>query len=108
MTDSSMPLLRQAAAWAHRVFCNVPLRFSLIVAIVVAVASSAHAATPFEVRVAGAGPDVLLIPGLTRAIYERQYKTLGGVRIDMSPAGRHFIMLDDPAWFEKTLEAFVP
>ena len=306
MTNPSMPLLRQAAAWAHRVFCNVPLRFSLIVAIVVAVASSAHAATPFEVRVTGAGPDVLLIPGLassgavwdattrqfcvkrrchvftlagfagvpaqpgplledvdaalaayieqqhltaptvvghslggfvalklaidhpsdvgrlvivdalpalgaarmdsltpqqlhdfapqlraqlmaqdpaayaaaqaqqvatmvtapadlarvqawardsdrvaviaamsdlmgedlrprlaaihvptlvmgswiayrdrstleeTRAVYERQYKTLAGVRIEMSPAGRHFIMLDDPAWFEKTLEAFVP
>jgi pimeloyl-ACP methyl ester carboxylesterase len=43
----------------------------------------------------------------TRTIYERQYKTLGGVRIEMSPAGRHFIMLDDPAWFEKTLEAFI-
>ena len=43
----------------------------------------------------------------TRAIYERQYKTLAGVQIAMSPAGRHFIMLDDPAWFEKTLETFV-
>lgn len=43
----------------------------------------------------------------TRAIYERQYKSLAGVRIAMSPAGRHFIMLDDPAWFEATLEEFV-
>ena len=43
----------------------------------------------------------------TRAIYERQYKTLAGVRIAMSPAGRHFIMLDDPAWFEQALEDFV-
>jgi hypothetical protein len=25
----------------------------------------------------------------------------------MSPAGRHFIMLDDPAWFEATLQAFI-
>lgn len=43
----------------------------------------------------------------TRAIYERQYKTLAGVQVAMSPAGRHFIMLDDPAWFETTLAAFV-
>ena len=43
----------------------------------------------------------------TRAVYERQYKALAGVRIAMSPAGRHFIMLDDPAWFEATLEAFI-
>ena len=43
----------------------------------------------------------------TRAVYERQYKELAGVRIEMSPAGRHFIMLDDPAWFEKTLQGFV-
>ena len=43
----------------------------------------------------------------TRAVYERQYKALAGVRVAMSPAGRHFIMLDDPAWFEATLEAFI-
>jgi pimeloyl-ACP methyl ester carboxylesterase len=43
----------------------------------------------------------------TRGIYERQYKSLAGVRIAMSPAGRHFIMLDDPMWFEKTLEDFI-
>lgn len=43
----------------------------------------------------------------TRAVYERQYKSLAGVRIAMSPAGRHFIMLDDPAWFEATLAAFL-
>ncbi len=42
----------------------------------------------------------------TRALYERQYKALAGVQIAMSPAGRHFIMLDDAAWFEKTLEDF--
>jgi pimeloyl-ACP methyl ester carboxylesterase len=44
----------------------------------------------------------------TRAVYERQYAALAGVQIAMSPAGRHFIMLDDPVWFEKTLAAFVP
>jgi hypothetical protein len=43
----------------------------------------------------------------TQATYERQYRTLAGVQVAMSPAGRHFIMLDDPAWFEKTLEAFI-
>jgi pimeloyl-ACP methyl ester carboxylesterase len=43
----------------------------------------------------------------TRAVYERQYKSLAGVHVAMSPAGRHFIMLDDPAWFEATLEGFI-
>ena len=43
----------------------------------------------------------------TRAVYERQYRTLAGVRIAMSPAGRHFTMLDDPAWFETRLQAFI-
>ena len=43
----------------------------------------------------------------TRAVYERQYQTLAGVQVAMSPAGRHFIMLDDPAWFATTLAAFV-
>jgi pimeloyl-ACP methyl ester carboxylesterase len=43
----------------------------------------------------------------TRAVHERQYAALAGVRVAMSPAGRHFIMLDDPAWFATTLEAFI-
>ena len=43
----------------------------------------------------------------TRAVYERQYQSLAGVRIAMSPAARHFIMLDDPAWFEATLDEFI-
>ena len=64
MTDSMKPLLRQAAAWAQRTFCTVSLRFAVLVAIVVAITTSAHAATPFEVRVTGSGPDVLMIPGL--------------------------------------------
>jgi hypothetical protein len=127
MTVSLLPLLRQAAACASRVLSASASRFAVVVAIFVAVAGSAHAATPFEVRVTGSGPDVLLIPGLaptlvmgtwiaykdvatleeTRAVYERQYRTLAGVRIAMSPVRRHFIMLDDPAWFETTLQAFI-
>lgn len=42
-----------------------------------------------------------------RAVYERQYQPLAGVRIAMAPTARHFIMLDDPAWFDATLEAFI-
>jgi pimeloyl-ACP methyl ester carboxylesterase len=47
------------------------------------------------------------VQAAARAVYERQYKALAGVHIAMSPAGRHFIMLDDPAWFEATLEDFI-
>jgi hypothetical protein len=61
-----MPLLRQAAACANRAFHGVSMRFAVVVAIIVAVASSAHAATPFEVRVAGSGPDVLPALGAVR------------------------------------------
>ncbi len=43
----------------------------------------------------------------TKAIYDRQYKSLAGVKVEMSPAGRHFIMMDDPQWFESTLEKFI-
>jgi len=44
MTRSLKPLLRQAAAWAHRTFCNLPARFAMMAAVVVAIASSAHLA----------------------------------------------------------------
>ena len=64
MTHAFLPLMRRAAAYAHRSFCTGSMRFAVVVAIVVAVATSAHATTPFEVRVVGTGPDVLLIPGL--------------------------------------------
>jgi pimeloyl-ACP methyl ester carboxylesterase len=64
MTRSLSPLLRLAAACANRALGTASTRFAVVVAIVVAVAGSAHAATPFEVRVTGHGPDVLLIPGL--------------------------------------------
>jgi N-formylmaleamate deformylase len=43
----------------------------------------------------------------TRAIYVRQYRDLGGMRIAMAAGARHFIMLDDPAWFDATLAAFL-
>jgi pimeloyl-ACP methyl ester carboxylesterase len=78
MTNFFMPLLRQAAAFAQRNFCTVPIRFAIIVGIVVASASSSHAATPFEVRVAGSGPDVLLIPGLASsgAVWDDTVKQL--------------------------------
>ena len=78
MTISVSPLLRLAAACAQRAFCTVSLRLAVIVAIVVAVTTSAHAATPFEVRVTGAGPDVLLIPGLASsgAVWDDTVKQL--------------------------------
>jgi hypothetical protein len=44
MTDTPWPLLRRAAALLDRTFCNLPMRLAVIVAIVAAVASSAHAA----------------------------------------------------------------
>ena len=78
MTHSFSPLLRLAAACAQRAFHNVSMRFAVVVAIVVAIASSAHAATPFEVRVTGSGPDVLLIPGLASsgAVWDDTVKQL--------------------------------
>ena len=78
MTSFFSPLLRLAAACAQRAFHNVSMRFAVVVAIVVAIASSAHAATPFEVRVTGSGPDVLLIPGLASsgAVWDDTVKQL--------------------------------
>ena len=78
MTNSVLPLLRQAAACARRALCTAGGRFAIIVGIAVAIAGSAHAATPFEVRVTGAGPDVLLIPGLASsgAVWDDTVKQL--------------------------------
>ena len=78
MTISLSPLLRLAAARAQRAFCTVSMRFAVIVAIVVALTTSAHAAVPFEVRVTGTGPDVLLIPGLASsgAVWDDTVKQL--------------------------------
>ncbi len=62
-----------------------------------------QAAAPFDVRVTGSGPDVLLIPGLASsgAVWDATVAQLCATH------RCHFIMLDDPAWFEKTLEAFL-
>ncbi len=78
MTHSPMPLLRQAAACLNRACGTIAMRLAVVVAIVTAMASSAHAATPFEVRVTGSGPDVLLIPGLASsgAVWDDTVKQL--------------------------------
>ena len=59
MTHPVLPLLRRAAACLNRALCTLSMRIAVVVAIVVAVSSSAHAAVPFEVKVTGTGPDVL-------------------------------------------------
>ena len=111
MTIALVSLLRRLAACATRGLCTASGRIAVVVGIAVAIASSAHASVaPFEVPlvmgswVAYKGQST---ETAARAIYESQYKSLAGVRIAMSSAGRHFIMLDDPAWFEATLEEFV-
>jgi hypothetical protein len=42
-----------------------------------------------------------------QATFERQYAGLAGARIAMAPAARHFVMLDDPAWFQAQLAPFL-
>lgn len=43
----------------------------------------------------------------TRAIFAQQYAKLPQVRIEMSEAGRHFLMYDDTAWFLAQSDAFL-
>ena len=43
----------------------------------------------------------------TRAIYAQQYAKLPQARIEMSEAGRHFLMYDDTAWFLAQTDAFL-
>ena len=43
----------------------------------------------------------------TRAIFVQQYAKLPQVRIEMSEAGRHFLMYDDTAWFLDQADAFL-
>jgi len=43
----------------------------------------------------------------TRAIFTQQYAQLPQARIEMSEAGRHFIMYDDTAWFFGQTDAFL-
>ena len=43
----------------------------------------------------------------TRAIFTQQYAKLPQQRIEMSEAGRHFLMYDDTAWFFAQTDAFL-
>jgi N-formylmaleamate deformylase len=43
----------------------------------------------------------------TRAIFTQQYAQLPQARIEMSEAGRHFVMYDDTAWFFGQTDAFL-
>ncbi|MCC3160765.1 alpha/beta hydrolase [Hymenobacter sp. 15J16-1T3B] len=43
----------------------------------------------------------------TRAIFEQQYAQLPQHRIEMSEAGRHFLMWDDTQWFFAQADAFL-
>lgn len=43
----------------------------------------------------------------TRAIFTQQYAKLPQARIDLSEAGRHFVMYDDPTWFFSQTDAFL-
>ncbi len=43
----------------------------------------------------------------TRAIFARQYAKLPQHRIEMSEAGKHFLMYDDTAWFFQQTDAFL-
>lgn len=43
----------------------------------------------------------------TRATFEAQYARLPQHRIELSPAGRHFVMYDDTAWFFQQADAFL-
>ena len=43
----------------------------------------------------------------TRAVFTQQYARLAGVRIEMSEAGKHFLMYDDPKWFLAQADAFL-
>ena len=43
----------------------------------------------------------------TKAIFERQYASLPNRRVEMSEAGRHFLMWDDTAWFFQQTDAFL-
>jgi len=43
----------------------------------------------------------------TEAIFEREYATLHGVRIELSDAGRHFLMWDDPEWLVANVRQFI-
>ena len=43
----------------------------------------------------------------TRTIFDAQYAALPGVRIEMSEAGYHFLMWDDPQWLRTQIAEFL-
>jgi pimeloyl-ACP methyl ester carboxylesterase len=43
----------------------------------------------------------------TTQLFERQYQTLSGVKIQLSAAGFHFLMWDDAAWLVNQTRAFM-
>ncbi|RZL15720.1 MAG: alpha/beta hydrolase [Hymenobacter sp.] len=43
----------------------------------------------------------------TQSLFEAQYARLPQHRIEMSPAGKHFLMYDDTAWFFQQTDAFL-
>jgi pimeloyl-ACP methyl ester carboxylesterase len=43
----------------------------------------------------------------TRAVFAQQYARLPQHRIEISEAGRHFLMYDDPQWFFQQTDAFL-
>jgi pimeloyl-ACP methyl ester carboxylesterase len=43
----------------------------------------------------------------TRQVFATQYAALPGVRIEMSRAGYHFLMWDDPRWLQTQIRDFL-
>lgn len=43
----------------------------------------------------------------TRGVFEAGYRQLPGVRIEMSKAGYHFLMWDDPTWLQAQVRGFI-
>ncbi len=43
----------------------------------------------------------------TKAVFQGQYARLDGVRIEMSRAGHHFLMWDDPQWLQEQVSGFL-
>jgi pimeloyl-ACP methyl ester carboxylesterase len=39
--------------------------------------------------------------------YEKQYANLGNKKLEIAPAGRHFIMFDQPEWMYAQINSFI-
>jgi cytosine/uracil/thiamine/allantoin permease len=61
MTRFLRPLLRQAAAFARRNLCTMPMRIAIIVGIVVASASSSHAGQAQQSPIAPAARHFIML-----------------------------------------------